>query len=120
MATAFTPPTQKTASADSAAARRGEPPRAPVTRGTRTHGARAIGSSSTEVAPRPLIIRGARAYASAPTSRASGVPRCSRRASASTPVNATLSSSAIHNRWVIQGASPAVRASPKKGPIGKR
>jgi hypothetical protein len=61
VATAFTPPTQNTASPESSAARRAEPPAAPAIRGTRTHGASAMGSTSIEVAPRPLIMRGASA-----------------------------------------------------------
>jgi hypothetical protein len=120
VAAAFTPPTQATASPDSAAARRGDPVRAPVTSGTSTHGASAIGSTSTEMAPSPLVIRGASAYARPPSSTVVGLPIRSRRASATTPRNATLSSSVHHSRWTTQEGTPSRWPRAKNGPIGKR
>ena len=61
MATALTPPTQNTASPENAAARRGDPCRDSPTSGTSTHGASAIGVTSTEVADSAVSIRGATA-----------------------------------------------------------
>lgn len=61
MATALTPPTQKTATPDSAAALRAEPCRSAPTSGTSTHGASAMGISSAEVVPMAVSMRGASA-----------------------------------------------------------
>ncbi len=58
MAAALTPPTMATASAESAAARRGEPRSAPITSGSRTQGARALGQASIEIGPSVVSIRG--------------------------------------------------------------
>ncbi len=58
VAAALTPPTIATASAESAAARRGEPVTEPRTSGSSTHGASALGQASMEIGPRVLSIRG--------------------------------------------------------------
>ena len=58
VAAALTPPTAATASADSSAADRGDPLRAPMTSGTSTHGASALGHASIEIGPRTVRIRG--------------------------------------------------------------
>ena len=107
VATALTPPTQKTASPESAAARRGEPrARRPPRAGRAPRAPAPSGTISTEVAPSAVTMRGASAYA-IPATRRWPACRCrSRRARATTPRKATLSSSASHSRWTIHGGSP--------------
>ena len=61
VAAALTPPTAATASAESAAARTGDPRREPSTSGTSTHGASAMGHASIEMGPRVVRMRGDRA-----------------------------------------------------------
>ncbi len=58
VAAALTPPTMATASADSAAARRGDPLVHPTTSGSSTHGARALGHASIEMGPSTVSMRG--------------------------------------------------------------
>jgi hypothetical protein len=59
-ATALTPPQVATTSALSAAPRRTDPRSLAVTRGSSTHGASAIGQTSTETPPSSVVIRGVR------------------------------------------------------------
>lgn len=54
------------------------------------------------------------------TSTVDGVPIRSRRASTTTPRNATLISSANQSRWVTHTGSPASWPRAKNGPIGKK
>ncbi len=62
VAAALTPPAHSSATPDRAAARRGDPPRAPSTSGLTTQGNTAIGSSSDEIEVSSLSVRGASAY----------------------------------------------------------
>jgi hypothetical protein len=78
------------------------------------------GSISEESGPTSVSIRGASAYASAPSSRPDGEPIRSARASSSTPAYAVQSSSAHHARWVIHGGTPSTSPAAKNGPIGNR
>ena len=82
---ALTPPRHAAATAESSAARRGDPLRLPVTSGTSSHGASATGQLSAELVPIVLSMRGARAKASAATSRDAGVPALHCRSSTSIP-----------------------------------
>ena len=70
LAVALTPPTMATASADSAAARRGEPRDAPTTSGSSTQGASAEGQASIEMVPTVVSMRGESAYANPATRHA--------------------------------------------------
>jgi hypothetical protein len=65
-------------------------------------------------------MRGASAYASAPSRRVVGDPIRSRLASAMTPRKATLRRRAIHSRCSTHGAIPAEDPSAKNGPMGNR
>ncbi len=62
LATALTAPTQRNATPERAAARRGSPPSMPCfTSGTSTQGAIAIGQISLETSPMAEMMRGDRA-----------------------------------------------------------
>ncbi len=119
-AVALTPPQQATASADSAAARLTEPSREPRTRGISTHGASAVGHSSTEVAPSSDVIRGASTNTKAPVAWAHGAPMRSSRHSLTTPKNASHRSRTHHSRCTIHSGTWAALPSTKNGPIGHR
>jgi hypothetical protein len=103
----LTPPMHSTASADSPAARRGEPIRFARTSGSSTHGRSAAGSISADSGPISVSMRGASAYPSAPANLAGSEPMRSARASSSIPPNARQSSSAAQNRWTIHGGRPS-------------
>ncbi len=111
---------QTTASPLSAAARRNEPPAAPLTRGSRTHGATQYGSSSSETVPTRDSARGESAKIAPATRRDPGPPRSRARASRTMPVSATQSSVAIQSRCTSQAGRPTASPSRKNGPIGKK
>ncbi len=120
VAAALTPPTMATARAESSAIRRGEPRVAPMTRGSRTQGARALGQASIEIGPIVLSIRGDVAYANAATRHATSERTPSARASRAVPTKATHMTSASQSRCTTQPGRSRSWPSEKNGPIGHR
>ncbi len=120
VAAALTPPTIATASPESIAIRRGDPSDAPLTNGSRTHGAMALGQASMEIGPRVLSIRGdnANAKPAARQARSERTPRA--RASRAVPTNATIITSAIQSLWTTQPWRSRAPPSAKNGPMGHR
>ncbi len=102
VAEAFTPPTRATATADSAAARRGDPEVEPRISGSSTQGASALGQASMEIGPRTVSMRGesAKARPAAMLARSERTPRA--RTTRTMPRNATHRTRACHSRWTIQ------------------
>lgn len=89
-----------------------------MTSGSSTHGASAIGQTSTDTTPIRVVIRGVSTNASAATSWVVSEPISSLRTSRSIPKNATHSRSAHHSRWIIQGGMSRRWPKAKNGPIG--
>jgi hypothetical protein len=116
----LTPPMPSTASADSPAARRGDPSRLALTSGNSTHGSSAAGSISAESGPISVSMRGASAYPMAPANLAGSEPMLSARASSSMPPNARHSTTAHQSRCVTHGGRPSSWPAAKNGPIGNR
>ena len=118
-ATAFTPPHVATTSALSAAARRTDPRSLAVTSGSSTHGARAIGQTSTDTPPSSVVIRGVSTYAKPASTCVVGDPRSRRWASRTIPTNARQSSRLHQARWITQGGRFTSSPTQKNGPIGQ-
>ncbi len=120
VAAALTPPTMAIASADRAAARRGEPRSAPITRGSSTHGARALGQTSMEDGPRTVSMRGERAKASPPRMQARSERAPIARATLAVPTRATHMTRAIQSLCTTQPGRSTSPPRAKNGPIGHR
>ena len=80
VATALTPPHIATANAAKTPARRGDPPRAPCTSGSKTHGATAEGHASIEVGPSRVNVWTDSAKANPASTRPHGDPQTERTA----------------------------------------
>ena len=119
-AAALTPPTRLIASAESAAARRGEPRSAPRTSGSSTHGTRATGQVSLEIGPIVVSTRGERANAAPATRHARSLRTPRARASRAVPAKATASTSPHQSRCTTQPGTARSAPSQKKLPIGHR
>jgi hypothetical protein len=119
-AVALTPPAHATISAERVTARRSDAPSRSPMRGTSTQGTNALGHASTEIGPSSVSSRGDRANATPAMIRAHGVPIRNRSARVTTPVNATVSSSAHQSRWTTQPGIASRSPIRKNGPIGHR
>ncbi|CPU44546.1 Uncharacterised protein [Mycobacteroides abscessus] len=121
VATALTAPIKATATADNAAARRGDMrPWKVRMSGSSTHGASIMGKVSEEIAPRVVSTRGDSAKATAAMIREPRVPIPSASATRMRPQNPATMSSAHHSRCVTQAGTPSRWPSEKKAPWGNR
>src|SRR5664280_1653265 len=119
VATAFTPPIRAKASAERLI-RHSHERGAGMTRGSRTHGAMAMGHTSMEVIETSESIRGLTAYSSATANCAQGAPIPSARTRRQTPTKATHRISDHHSLWMIQAGTPTDDSNQWNGPIGSR
>ena len=99
----FAPPMNRTATADRAAPRRGDPPRLARTKGIVAHAMRTPGAAKSVTVPASAVTVGQSAKAAPAANLDSNDPILSSSARRTMPQNATVTAIAIQARWTSQG-----------------